>query len=140
MRNIHILSYTTYILLSSVICSSAFAEENSNTVNTGKSLICRQIIENGVKNEQVYCGTEEQWAELDRRAKLINAGITCRWDRTPRELCMNSKQWKEYDRRLSIARSNGGQIGMSEASASAAIQSRIYNDRANPYGELDFKR
>ena len=99
MKNIHLLSVTAHIAISLAIYSNAEAQTTSNSANSGEASTCRVVITAGAKKEQVYCGSEKQWAEFDRRVKLINAGVTCRWARTPRELCMNSKQWKEYDRR-----------------------------------------
>ncbi len=59
---------------------------------------CRKVIAGGEK-EQVVCGSAAQWAEFDRRAEFINSGVTCRWVRTPRELCMFPEQWARFDSR-----------------------------------------
>ena len=61
---------------------------------------CRMLPGQNGEPDQVYCGNAEQWAELDRRAALINAGVTCRFARTPQEVCLPDDQWEEYDRRV----------------------------------------
>jgi len=133
MRFIHILSYVAQIALFSASYSSVFAKTPTDTANTDEELTCRQIIKEGAREEQVYCGTEEQWAEFDRRVELINAGVTCRWARTPRELCMNTEQWKVYDRQALRWRHQGRFDNGAAESGSAATASRAYNSLADPY-------
>ena len=136
MRNIRILSYVTVILLSSALCSNVSAETTSNTVNSGKGLTCRLIIVNGVMKEQDYCGTDAQWAEFDRRVKLINAGVTCRRARSARELCMNAEQWKVYDHRarnfagLASTGMRGDQSALSNPTQNPAVT--VYTSQGMP--------
>ena len=65
-------------------------------VATGQTS-CRKLITPGEEADPVLCGTAEQWAEFDRRAALINAGVTCR--KLPTEVCLTAEQWKTLDRR-----------------------------------------
>ena len=127
MRYTHILSFAVQIGLSAVIYSNVLAETISDSANSKEELTCRQIIVNGVEKEQVYCGTEKQWAEYDRRAKLINAGVTCRWARTPRELCMNSEQWMKFDLRVRATPMGKVDGGWAERE-STRMSSQIYNN------------
>jgi hypothetical protein len=62
---------------------------------------CRKV--QPPRKEAVLCGTPAQWAEFDRRAALINAGVTCKFARTPQELCLTAAQWKEREFRLRLA-------------------------------------
>lgn len=71
----------------------------STTITQPAEQTCRQISAPGSKEGRVYCGTSVQWAEVDRRTALINAGVTCRSMPMEREVCMNAEQWKIYDRR-----------------------------------------
>ena len=95
------LLFSIALLMLSIIMSYAVLAETPATV-TGpdEELTCRKIIDENTPQGQVYCGTPEQWVELDRRIALMNKGMTCRWPDTPREACMTVAEWEKYDRRV----------------------------------------
>lgn len=134
MKNTHLLTVAAHIVISLTIYSNAEAQATSTKANSGEESTCRVVITAGVKKEQVYCGTEKQWAEFDRRVKLINAGVTCRWARTPRELCMNSKQWKEYDRRQREYYQEQGRSMAIRASTEATSRAMEFSSSVNSAG------
>ena len=59
---------------------------------------CRKVMASG--KEQLLCGTPEQWAEFDRRAALVNAGVSCRKTATAGRMCLTAKQWDAFDRKV----------------------------------------
>lgn len=79
---------------------------------------CRTVIV-GTSGD-VACGSAEQWAEFDRRAALINAGVTCRWARTANELCLTEEQWEVYARRTQNY-ADAQRMGVEQAANAAQI-------------------
>ena len=91
---------TLSILLSISAFSFVQAQPASNDSRaTSQENLCKLVTSNIDADGTVYCGSAEQWAEFDRRAALINDGVTCRWANTTRERCMTADQWVIAERR-----------------------------------------
>ena len=99
MKLVKILPVTLFISMSAIGIAGAQPAAGSVTSPAEPESTCRRVISEQDQGGTVYCGTEEQWAEFDRRVELINAGVTCRYAYTAYERCMTAKQWKVFDRR-----------------------------------------
>lgn len=73
---------------------------------------CRDYTPPGATEAQHICGTPEQWAELDRRTQLVEAGVTCREMLTGsssnvlKTLCFTPEGWEEFEREQAAATSD----------------------------------
>jgi hypothetical protein len=67
---------------------------------------CRQLIAPGEQKVRTACGDIAWWDAFDTWA--VTAGVTCRWARTPQELCLNAEQWNNFDKPLRISPAGSG--------------------------------
>lgn len=85
-------------------CAGAPATQTSFSAPPEAQTDCRDVIPPGETEIRNLCGTPEQWAELDRRLALVEAGVTCREMLTGsssnvyKTLCYTPEQWAEFER------------------------------------------
>jgi hypothetical protein len=96
MSTFRSISLITLAGLISLGCVTAAPPTSQPLTWSSDDVSCHRITAN--RKTQIYCGSPEQWRELDRRMALMNSGVTCRNARTPQELCLSAEQWKHLDR------------------------------------------
>jgi hypothetical protein len=101
MKPLVSLSFAAFAALAVALAGCAAAPSAGDTT-------CRRINAPDDEENPLYCGNAREWAEFDRRAAMINAGVTCRKEPVVGELCMTADQWKKYRLRASdMAQAHG---------------------------------
>ena len=83
-----------------MVCwGTVMAETPAVVAEAEAELTCHRIIDDNNPDGQVYCGTQEQWAELHRRIAIMKEGVVCRLANIMQKTCMTATQWETFERR-----------------------------------------
>lgn len=101
-----ILAFATLCVFFTLAAGCAGAPVTQNKFNSPDEALtdCRDFVGPGETKPRNVCGTPEQWAELERRIALVEAGVTCREMLTGstsnvlKTFCYTPAQWEVFER------------------------------------------